>query len=64
MPAPLEFVRHPESTPSNPDITLPDTPTDDNDPTDCLNDDPLNCPDDDDPTSRILSTPRHSAWPD
>lgn len=49
-PAPLEFVRHPDSalideTAEN--TTEPDTPADH-----------------DDPTSRILSTPRRSAWPD
>lgn len=56
MPAPLEFVRHPESTPADPDVTIPDTPSTDND--------PMDDPDADNPTSRILSTPRQSAWPD
>lgn len=52
-PAPLEFVRHPESacldeTDENTDVS--NATADSTDP--------------DDPTSRILSTPRRSAWPD
>ncbi|MCM1077553.1 MAG: hypothetical protein NC411_09370 [Bacteroides sp.] len=68
-PAPLEFIRHPESAagdpttphPAAPNSTAPAAPVP-NSPTSAP-DTPTSAPDTDDPTSQILSTPRPSAWP-